>query len=255
MTTVEPVVNEPAATVMTGEERYLLIADYHAGIERALRIHDGVSIESRASNRRQRLLDLIAETSPDRVIVLGDLMHSIGDPTYSEREEITRLVEAVSDHTAMTVVKGNHDGDLEEWITDVEVVDAPGCVCNGLALSHGHTWPPASIFSADVLCIGHEHPQVRLEDSVGGSTVHQVWIRGRMRPSILADAIGESPPAIGPELVVMPSFNEISGGTWVNETEDPYLVPYLPDGLIEPQVYLLDGTNLGLLSDLSQRNG
>jgi metallophosphoesterase superfamily enzyme len=41
----------------TGEGRALVLADYHAGLEVALR-YDGVEVPSRAGERRERLLGL-----------------------------------------------------------------------------------------------------------------------------------------------------------------------------------------------------
>lgn len=252
MVEVEPVVGEAAATVDLPTGRAVVIADYHAGLERALRYRDGVSVHSRERQRRQRLLAVIEETAADAVIVAGDLMHSIGDPTYSEREELDALLAALPDDVDLTVVKGNHDGEIETWLDAATVHQAPGMVTDGLAVSHGHTWPPAGALDADVLVIGHEHPRVRLEDSVGGATVHRVWLRDRLDAAPVADHLGVEPPVTDPRIVVMPAFNELSGGTWVNIEDESFLVPYLPDALVDPEAYLLDGTKLGRLSALTR---
>lgn len=246
MVAVEPVIGTPAATVSVGGTRRLLVADYHAGLERAMRYSDGIAIRSRAGSRRKRLLAAIDEVDAAEVIVVGDLMHSIGDPTYSERDEIEDLLEAMPADVELTVVKGNHDGDLETWLEGGTVHQAPGTVIDGLALSHGHTWPPPGALEADVLVIGHEHPAVRLEDDVGGATIRRAWLRGRLDGTYLAEHLDvEAVPAQGPDLVVMPAFNELSGGTWVNVDDETFLVPYLPTALLEGRAYLLDGTKLG----------
>lgn len=251
MIEVSPVVGEAAATVALPSGIAVVIADYHAGLERDLRYRDGVSVHSRERERRHRLLAIIEEVDASSLIVVGDLMHSIGDPTYSERTELEALVDHLPDELDVTVVKGNHDGQLEDWLEGVTVHQAPGTVVDGLAISHGHTWPPAAALSADVLVIGHEHPRVRLEDAVGGSTVHRVWLRGHLDADAIAEhrdiEAGEAPP----RLVVMPAFNELSGGTWVNVPDEDYLVPYLPDALRDGDAYLLDGTKLGRLATLS----
>lgn len=244
MVDVEPVVGEAAATVDLQRGRALVIADYHAGLERALTYRDGVSVYSRERQRRDRLIALIAETEATSLIVVGDLMHSIGDPTYSERHELEALVEAVPEAVDVTVIKGNHDGELESWLDGVTVHQAPGIVLDGLALSHGHTWPPADALAADVLVVGHEHPQVRLEDSVGGATIHRVWMRGRLDAQRVAEHLDINPPERDPRLVVMPAFNELSGGTWINVEDESFLIPYLPECLYDVDTYLLDGTKL-----------
>jgi metallophosphoesterase superfamily enzyme len=54
-----------------------------------------------------------------------------------------------------------------------------------------------------------------------------------------------------PELVVVPTFNELVGGTWINEGD--FLTPFLPAALPAGEVYLLDGTRLGDYRELENR--
>lgn len=245
MVAVEPVHDEAAATAVLDGRRVLLIADYHAGLELGLRYRDGVRVPSRAEERRGRLVDLIDRTDVDEVIVVGDLMHSIGGPARDERGELEAVVGAVTATVDLAVVKGNHDGDIEGWLDGVTVHAAPGIVRDGVALSHGHTWPSVEALAADVLVVGHEHPRVRLEDAVGGAADERAWLRGRIDAGYVADHLGVDPPRTDPTLVVLPAFNELSGGTRVNLPGETFLVPYLPEALREPELYLLDGTRLG----------
>ncbi|UHQ95426.1 metallophosphoesterase [Haloterrigena alkaliphila] len=266
---VEPVPGEPAATATLGAERALLVADYHAGYEAGLRYERGVDVPSQAPERRERLRSLLERTNPDRLVVLGDLMHSIGDPGGAERGELEVLFESFSPALSVTVVKGNHDGGIEEWLTpendrEVAALDfdpsavtvTPGA---GVALGdgavgvcHGHTWPAPAVLECDVVCLGHEHPCVRLEDEVGGSRVERAWLRGRLAP----DPFRERPEYEGipwlerddeaaPRVVVVPAFNDLVGGTWVNLANQSFLSPFLPAGLAGGEAYLLDGTRLG----------
>ncbi|WP_435347201.1 metallophosphoesterase [Haloarchaeobius sp. HRN-SO-5] len=240
MVGVEPVPDRPAAVVDTGEERALVVADVHAGIEDAFRYERGVHVESRATERRERVVDLVEATDPDRFVVLGDFMHSIGGPGGAERGEIEVLLEAVDRPT--TVVKGNHDGDIESWV-DATVTPGDGVRLGEVGFVHGHTWPGRSVLEASVVCVGHEHPCVRLVDEVGGSRVERVWLRGPLERGPFA----ERTPDLdwrAPELVVFPAFNELCGGTWVN-TDQNFLAPFLPAALPTAQAYLLDGTRLG----------
>ncbi|GAB3706248.1 metallophosphoesterase [Halorubrum pallidum] len=256
MARVEPVVGEPAAVADLGGERALLVADVHAGIEVGLRYERGVELSSRADERREGLCDLIAETDADRLVVLGDLAHRIGAPDGDEREELAALIRAVTDRVPMTLVEGNHDAGVAEAFADrVDVIGPKGGVAGadrvtgdgGVALVHGHTWPDPKLLDADVVCMGHEHPQVRLEDAVGGSRVERAWLRGAIDPNAFVDGGGDDSTASGepPELVVFPAFNERSGGTWVNVDGQSFLAPFLPDALPTGDAYLLDGTRLG----------
>lgn len=241
---VEPVPGRPAATATAGGEDLLLIADYHAGIEAVLR-SDGVELESRAEQRRSQLLDLLAETAADRLVVLGDLSHAIGEAWNAERRELAALFGALD--LPVTLVKGNHDGVaeslLEEFDHEVTVTDPAGVRIGDLGLAHGHTWPGEDVMGGDILCIGHEHPTVRLEDEVGGRRFERVWLRGAIDPAPFAAHSGDGIGAT--ELVVFPAFNDLSGGTWVNAPDTDFLSPFLPEALPDGDAYLVNGTRLG----------
>jgi len=256
---VEPVAGKPAAVATTQDgpdaERALVVADYHAGLEVGLR-RDGVEIPNRADERRDRILKLLERTRADRLVVLGDLGNAIGAPDEEERDEVVALLAAVTERVPCTVVKGNHDGDVESLVARAGVGDAPdaqdlivtpaaGARVGEVGFAHGHTWPAPSVLSAPVVCVAHEHPRVRLEDEVGGTRTERAWLRGRLVADPFEDHHGRelsTPP--GPELVVFPAFNDHVGGTWVNADSD-FLSPFLPAALGEGEAYLLDGTRLG----------
>ena len=242
---VEPIPNAPAAVAETGTERFLVVADYHAGIETVLR-RDGIELSPRDDDRRRRLLALVAETDPDRLLVLGDLVHSIGDPWSAERDELEALFEVLP--VPLTLVKGNHDGEVEGFLLDTDhditITPTEGVRLGSLGFAHGHTWPGKEVLEATTVCVGHEHPVVRLEDEVGGSRIERVWLRGPLSPAVFREHYDEDLD-IGGELVVFPAFNDLSGGTWVNVEGQAFLSPFLPEGLSDGEVYLLDGTRLG----------
>jgi putative SbcD/Mre11-related phosphoesterase len=251
MTRVEPVPDEPAAVADLDGERALVVADYHAGLEAALR-YDGVEIDDRGAGRRKRLRELLDRTDPDRVVFLGDLAHHIGTPGGAEREELRALMDAIPDRIPVLLVKGNHDGEIESAI-DAEVTDAAGVRIGGVGFAHGHTWPDPDVLCADVVCVGHEHPQVRLEDAIGGRRIERAWLRGGLVPEPFAEHVGDAGTAeadagtaeIDGELVVFPAFNDVAGGTWINVAGQSFLAPFLPEGLADGQAYLPDGTRLG----------
>ena len=264
---VEPVPGEPAAVARTGAGRVLVVADVHAGIEVGLRYERGVELESAADARLERLRALLDRTTPDRLLVLGDLVHRIGRPDGAEADELAAIVDAVTERVPMTLVPGNHDGSLDEVVDErglpLEKADATGLRLGSVGFVHGHTWPAADVLGAEVVCMGHEHPTVRLEDEVGGSRVEKAWLRGTLRKEVFEAREGVDDRGDGDtddggssgvqqrtlgeatELVVHPAFNERSGGTWVNVEGQAFLSPFLPDALPDGELYLLDGTRLG----------
>jgi metallophosphoesterase superfamily enzyme len=246
---VEPVPGAPAATAAVGGDRALLIADYHAGIERALRYERGVELDDRGDERRERLLGLLDRTGADRLVVLGDLAHRIDSPRGVERAELDALIDAVTARVPMTLVVGNHDAGVADGFADrIDSIGPRGGRMADVGLLHGHTWPEPAVLGAGVLCVGHEHPQVRLEDAVGGGRTEPAWLRGPLDRAATAAGLDVEPAALpwgDPELVVFPAFNRRSGGGRVNVDGREFLVPFLPAGLASGELYLLDGTRLG----------
>ena len=249
MNHIEPVPGEPAAVADCDGDRALVVADYHAGIESWLRYEEGVHLDSRAKARRERLLGLVDRTDADRVVFLGDLAHFFGGPHGAERGEIEVLVESLK--IPATIVKGNHDGGIEAITdeyskieVDVEVTSTDGIRLGEVGFVHGHTWPARAVLETEVVCIGHEHPLVALEDEVGGRRVEPVWLRGPLDPTPFEGRYDEL-DWLDPELVVFPAFNDLVGGTWVNVEGQDFLAPFLPEGLSRAEAYLLDGTRLG----------
>ena len=252
---VEPVPGEPAAIARLDGERALVVADYHAGIERGLRYERGVELDSNAAVRRVRLLGLLDRVDPDRLVVLGDLGHRIGGADGAEGDELDDVLEAVLERVPVTLVAGNHDGGIAERF-DPEypdrfvVTDPAGVRLGRVGFVHGHTWPAREVVESDVVCVGHEHPAVRLEDSVGGGRKERAWLRGPLRPEPFAEHFETDVADLDwrePEIVIFPAFNDRSGGTWVNIEGQGFLAPFLPQALVDERAdaYLLDGTRLG----------
>lgn len=243
MSRVEPVAGAPAAVADLDGERALVLSDLHAGIEAWLRHDKGLRLDSAAERRRERVYDLVDSTGVDRVVFLGDLAHFFGGPHGAERGEIELLLGNLS--VPATLVKGNHDGAIEEVVGDLATVTDPAGVRMGeVGFVHGHTWPARAVLSASVVCIGHEHPAVAMEDEVGGRRVDPVWLRGPLAAAPFEERY-DDPAWSDPELVVFPAFNERVGGKWVNAPDADFLAPFLPRGLPDGQAYLVDGTRLG----------
>ena len=241
MPAIEPIEGEPAAVAEGPEGQILVVADYHAGIERSFR-QQGVEVESRAAGRRARLTRLLDRVDPVQVLFLGDLGNHIGQPDGAELEELMDLEHELRDRDVL-LVPGNHDGLLGDAL-DIEVADGAGVRIGDIGFAHGHTWPDPAVLDVSVLAVGHEHPSVRLEDEVGGSRIERVWLRGDGDPATFTDYHGTE--LDGPdEVVVFPAFNELVGGTWVNVAGQDFLSPFLPAAAPTAQAYLLDGTRLG----------
>lgn len=257
---ITPIIEEPALIVINTETS-LVVADIHLGIEWDL-YRSGINLPSQMEGRLNRLLGYIQANSPDRIILLGDVKHNVPQVSWQEKEEIPRFLEILAEHTHVDIFPGNHDGGIELLFNrqeDIMIHSARGAVIDGVGYFHGHTWPAPEILAAPYVVTAHNHPTVRFTDAFGYSIVEPAWIRTRFNLDILKAHFGnldfENPAQwADPELFVMPAFNELCGGIPFNEsTQEELLGPAFSSGGIKleaSEVYLLDGTRLGLLRNI-----
>lgn len=227
--------------------RAIVVGDLHVGLESDLRIA-GVNLPSQTARMRARLLALLASTGADRLVVIGDLKHRI---PYSTRQEARELPSFFDDFPArVELVRGNHDVDLA-GLLDVEVHDPEGIVVGDVGLLHGHTWPSDDVMSAPLVVTCHNHPAVALVDALGHRHKEPAWIRARFT-QVARERYARLPP--GAEVVVMPAFNELTGGTAFNGEEGERLMgPIFQNGLADVEgarVWTIDGVELGTIGAL-----
>ncbi len=258
---LEPMIDEPALIVRSITTA-LVVADIHLGIEWDL-YRSGISIPSRMKYGLERILGYIREKSPDRIILLGDLKHNVPQISWQERDEIPYFLESLAEHAQIDIFPGNHDGGIEHLIPrrpDIRLHPVRGSIIEGVGYFHGHTWPDPGLLSARYIVTAHNHPTVRFTDSLGYSVTEQSWIRTKLNMDILGEHFRD--PLIKerrgkenvPELIIIPSFNELCGGVAFNESlDDDLLGPMFSSGSVDidnAQVYLLDGTCLGTLKNI-----
>ncbi len=246
---------------MTNNETSLVVADIHLGIEWDL-YRSGINLPSQMKGRLERLLGYIQTNLPDRVILLGDVKHNVPQVSWQEKNEIPRFLETLAEHTHVDIFPGNHDGGIELLFNrqkDISVHSTRGEVLDGVGYFHGHTWPTPEILAASYVVTAHNHPTIRFTDSFGYSVVEPAWIKTRFNLDVLKDHFGnldfENPAHwADPKLFIMPAFNELCGGVPFNEsTQEELLGPTFSSGGIKleaSEVYLLDGTRLGLLKNI-----
>ncbi|RMF91457.1 MAG: metallophosphoesterase [Methanobacteriota archaeon] len=225
----------------------LVLSDLHIGMEQELGAK-GVSIPSQTKNMERRILSLIKRTGAEELVLLGDVKHNIPSLSIQEYREIPLFLKRLSEEAAVTVVKGNHDGNLEKIAPETPVLDS--LEREGALLTHGHGWIKAGRIDADVVVMGHCHPAVAFVDEFSRTSKEPVWIRAQFNEGIKEHYAVEEPP----ELIVMPAFNDLIGGVAFNRgLEGQPIGPYFKSRMVDledARAYLLDGTDLGTLSDL-----
>lgn len=264
-----------------GKERVLVVSDLHIGWEVAL-AEGGIHVPSQTPKMKNKLLNLIAQYKPTGLLVLGDVKHTIAKVELGEWKDIPDLFETLMQKVSDTkVVLGNHDGNLEPLLpSSVKIFPPSGIALWDAGFFHGNAWPSPELLECRSLVIGHVHPTVMFRDPLGFRTTAQVWVKANVNKqrSIRAFLRGSGiqvKPKMDPfkllherfgvrfrvsELFIMPCFNEFLGGRPINRRISEksarsveYLGPLLRSGNVDienAEIYLLDGTFLGTVSQL-----
>lgn len=242
---IMPIPNEPALII---DDRVLVIADLHIGMEKELK-EAGFILPSQTEKMTDRLLGMLEETKAEKLVILGDLKHNIPQTSRQEWDEIPLVVQAALEHVdVVEVLPGNHDGGIRKVLPDdVKVWTSRGTVIGDVGLFHGHAWPSREVMEAKTAIMAHDHPTVLFKDKLGMRTYKRCWVRVNFRRK--SERFEKMPK----ELVVMPTFNEFCGGTPINDPKSRLLGPILSNEYLvlnKSKVHLLDGTFLGMRSDL-----
>ncbi|HPC89128.1 MAG TPA: metallophosphoesterase, partial [Methanothrix sp.] len=78
-----------------GEQRVLVAADLHIGIEHELWL-EGVSVPSQTGKMLERLLGCLDEIRPDRLLLLGDVKHNVPRTSWQERREVPDFLSRIA---------------------------------------------------------------------------------------------------------------------------------------------------------------
>ena len=239
---IQPVHGHPALRV----DNAIIVADLHIGVESHLG-RKGFHLPSRTTIMRDDLLSISDDAT--RLIVLGDVKDSVPGSTKQEYREIPDFFRAMVERfDVVDVVIGNHDTQIDEFLPKhVNVHSASGLRTGDVGLIHGHTWPSPEVMASKILVTAHNHPNVMFVDGVGKRTTEPCWFRA---PFIgTPDNYLRCPE----EMIMMPSFNRLLGGSPVNVEGEKFLGPLMNSSSIDidgAQIFLLDGICLGKRKDL-----
>jgi putative SbcD/Mre11-related phosphoesterase len=256
-----PVHNEPAyiidnSTNGTSNGNVLIIADLHFGLEYSL-AKAGAQLPSQTKRITEHIIDLCKRNKVTQLILLGDIKHTVPITSKQEWRELPNVFLNLLDVVeSIDIIPGNHDGNLKRLIPNendgIRFHPASGAVLHGIGFFHGHTWPAPKVLKTNQMIMAHNHPNVLFIDKLGGRVSYSCWVRCRLDRKAASERYPELPSG-DPELIIMPAFNDLGSGTPVNAPKPEFLGPILKHGYINlksTHVYLLDGTDLGLLDKL-----
>lgn len=236
---------EGPAALIENDERVLVIADLHFGIEADLAAH-GLHFRSRSGARLERALSLVRQADPDRLVLLGDIKHSIPSLTWQEYHEMPKILESLRNLVPIEVFPGNHDIGIGRFLKDGELWQMEGGVIDGIGYFHGHTYPSLAL-DGHLMVVGHHHPLVSLHDEVGCALQAPAYIRADADRERLGFPAGETRGRMCRVLFV-PSFNEIAGYDIGRIVRDPFSPVSRCMDPKTAEVILADGTFLGPLA-------
>ncbi len=243
---LQPIPGEPA--LITAEREILIIADLHIGIENEFREH-GVYGVSKTLEMRDRIIALLDKYKPSKLLVLGDVKHSIPSSPLQEKKELKDFFQVIEGYVEeIHILPGNHDGGINKILPrSVVIHPSSGVVIEDTGLLHGHSWPSEELMNSRLIVFAHTHPTIRLKDRLGLPIIEPCWVKG----SILEEKIKERYKLYNEDLqfLIIPAFNPLCGGVAVNEEELVGPMKNIMD-ILESQVYLLDGSFLGRVRDL-----
>jgi putative SbcD/Mre11-related phosphoesterase len=225
------------ALLLEGEARTLVISDLHVGLEEELR-RGGIFLPPQTRRLIDRILSLAGETGARRLVLLGDVKHTVSGVSPYELQELRELLSAVAAaFDDVTIVPGNHDAGLGSMsLGPVKLARPSGIKLRAggitVGLAHGHARID-EIADADLVVVGHNHFYVR----GGPGSSYPVWIR--------CAGCGLK------EMIAMPAFNELLGGAALEEGEPRGpAIRALMERDDRAEVYTLDGYYLGTLRSL-----
>ncbi|MFH1447995.1 MAG: metallophosphoesterase [Candidatus Micrarchaeota archaeon] len=229
----------------------LVLADIHVGLDREM-FKVGVRMGSIANAMADDIVSLVEEYTPSRVLLIGDIKHGIPG-AEDEMKDTSEFLERLAGHVPVTIIPGNHDGNISRLITSEDILIAPsgGIVVDGMGFFHGHSWPLPNVVEQETVFMAHQHPCIELSENIGGRHRLSVWCISGFSKAMLERYQNVN---LNAKVVLMPAFNPLVSGTPLNLYNATGLLgPIMKNKMFklkQSNVYLLDGTPLGKLSSI-----
>jgi len=230
--------NRPIAFVK--ELSLLAITDLHLGIEFELK-RKGINVSLQSEKFLKFLEEAKQETDAKRIVVIGDVKHKVPVATAREIEYVKGFFENLSKiFEEIFICKGNHDDMLEEILLDYKVYGARGFKIKDYGFFHGHAWPFSKLWNCKTWIIGHLQAAIEIRKG-NFKKIEKVIIKAR--PKVEKGKLQE--------IIILPAFSDLAGNLLLNkELPSDFLFEKVID-ISNSEVYLLDGSYLGKLSNLS----
>lgn len=233
-----------APALLIKRESALAVGDLHIGMHLKLR-EKGFYFQKATERMAESLLDAYKKAGARSLVLLGDVKESIGSPRFAEYKELKTFFDAIAGIDTR-IVRGNHDGGLEKVLANMGFkipVDREVFV-NGVALTHGNSWPSAEAMAKRYIVVGHGHYALETNGAR-----EKVWLVSNVT-SKASKRYARYSKAV--RMVVAPSFNSLITGSALSPRTKNYL-PTFKNGVFEfenAKVYDIRGRLAGSVRKL-----
>jgi len=154
VTIAEDILLDGRLALFHQRQGWLAVADLHFGYEISQRAAGRLMPLWGMKSVEERLTELLDDYRPDRLLILGDLVHD-----RAAAAEARLLIERLRGGREVVVLAGNHDRQLRATI---ELRDS--WESKGFHFHHGHC---AAETPGRIQIIGHHHPAGTVRDGAG----------------------------------------------------------------------------------------
>ena len=242
--------NTPAITFNDKEYgETLVISDLHIGYLYG-KNRKGIVVPLTETPEKDTI-KLVEKILPKRIIFLGDFKDEIFGSTHPLAGRIWKFLKELSTKTHITIIKGNHDGKIEELLPDeIELIDSSGIQVQernnnfSIGLWHGHATPALDVMGSQITISGHAHPAYSFRDSIGSKITEKVWVKAKWNVENKEEQRFH---------IIMPAFNRYIDGYPVDEKlfETTVLMREAID-FLNAEVFTLEGVLLGTINELQE---
>jgi len=199
--------------------KILVISDLHIGIEKEL-YKKGINIPSQVNYYINKIKKIYEKYKIKYLIIDGDLKHNIPETSLQEISDIPYFINEISQYfKKIYIIKGNHDGDIEELINGINNVKILKALkIKNVVFTHGNL---NTKLNGKYYVIGHHHFAKSISTSIGESIYEKVFVIGYKDNKII---------------IILPAFSDLAGLWDVGEFQGP-----IAKGIEKYEVYTLDG--------------
>lgn len=237
--------------IMFNEKKFnktLIVADLHIGYVYG-RNKKGIILPE-SKRPEDDIIRLLDEIQPDTLIFLGDFKDEIFGTPHPIAGRIWKFLKLLLEKTNVVIIKGNHDGKIEEIIPEeITLIQPEGLrltqkeTNKSIGLWHGHATPGLDIWTADITISAHAHPAYTFRDEIGSRSTQKVWVKAKWLN------IEEGKP--DRMHIIIPPFNRYIEGYSV-DSEYFRTIVLMRDAIDfdNAEVFTLEGVLIGTLKDL-----